>query len=97
MGRLLSPNDVLRRGLTINWRDSVHEQGSWPGLSTLSLVVSQRTREIGIRVALGANRWGIARDVATRAVVQIGTGPGMKDEQCPIEVAPSTRMSVKTA
>ena len=40
----------------------------------LSLVVSQRTREIGIRVALGANRWGIARDVATRAVVQIGTG-----------------------
>jgi putative ABC transport system permease protein len=40
----------------------------------LSLAVSQRTHEIGIRIALGANRWGIARDVATRAVVQIGTG-----------------------
>ena len=40
----------------------------------LSLVVSQRTREIGIRVAIGANRWDIARDVAKRAVVQIGIG-----------------------
>jgi predicted permease len=40
----------------------------------LSLIVSQRTREIGIRVALGADRWRIARHVATRAVVQIGAG-----------------------
>lgn len=40
----------------------------------LSLVVSQRTREIGVRVALGASRWQIVRDVARRAVVQIGVG-----------------------
>jgi hypothetical protein len=40
----------------------------------LSLAVSQQTQEIGIRVALGAKRWGIAREVATRAVVQIGIG-----------------------
>jgi len=40
----------------------------------LSLIVSQRTREIGIRVALGANRWRIARDVARRAVIQIAIG-----------------------
>jgi predicted permease len=42
--------------------------------SILSLAVSQRTREIGIRVALGADQWGIARHVATRAIVQIGAG-----------------------
>ena len=40
----------------------------------LSLVVTQRTREIGIRVAIGANRWDIARDVAKRAILQIGIG-----------------------
>jgi predicted permease len=40
----------------------------------LSLVVSQRRREIGIRVALGADRWGVARDVARQAVVPIGVG-----------------------
>ena len=40
----------------------------------LSLAVSRQTREIGIRIALGADRWRIARDVASRAVVQIGIG-----------------------
>lgn len=40
----------------------------------LSLVVSRRTREIGIRVALGASRRDIARDVAMQALAPIAVG-----------------------
>jgi putative ABC transport system permease protein len=40
----------------------------------MSFTVTERTRETGIRVALGAGRSTIARIVATRAVAQIGIG-----------------------
>lgn len=40
----------------------------------MSFTVTERTREIGIRRALGAGRGTIARIVATRAIAQIGIG-----------------------
>lgn len=40
----------------------------------MSFAVAQRTREIGIRVALGASRRGVVRTIARRAVLQLGIG-----------------------
>ena len=40
----------------------------------LSFVVSQRTREIGVRLALGAPRSGILRDVVTRGLIVAAAG-----------------------
>jgi predicted permease len=40
----------------------------------MSFTVAERTREIGIRVALGADRLRIARQVARRALIQIAIG-----------------------
>ena len=40
----------------------------------MSFTVAQRTREIGIRCALGANHVRVARDVLARALIQVSIG-----------------------
>jgi putative ABC transport system permease protein len=42
--------------------------------AVLSFTVARRTREIGVRVALGANRRRIVTDIFRRPLAQVGTG-----------------------
>jgi predicted permease len=42
--------------------------------STVSFTVSRRTREIGVRVALGADRWQVVRAVVSRTLRQVTLG-----------------------
>jgi putative ABC transport system permease protein len=42
--------------------------------AVLSLIVARRTREIGIRLALGAGRWHIISAVFSKALLQVGRG-----------------------
>jgi len=44
--------------------------------SVMAFTVVQRTREIGVRVALGAGRWRIVATIVRRPLVQIGLGIG---------------------
>jgi ABC-type antimicrobial peptide transport system permease subunit len=44
--------------------------------AVLSFTVVQRTREIGTRVALGADRWRVIAAIVRRPLVQIGLGIG---------------------
>ncbi|HEV2149220.1 MAG TPA: ABC transporter permease [Longimicrobiaceae bacterium] len=42
--------------------------------SVMSFTVSRRTREIGIRVALGADPWRVAAAILSRPLAQVGVG-----------------------
>jgi len=45
--------------------------------AVMAFTVVQRTREIGVRVALGANRWQIVAAIVRGPLVQIGLGIGV--------------------
>ena len=42
--------------------------------AVLSFIVARRTREIGVRVALGASRWRIVGAIFRRPLIQVGLG-----------------------
>ena len=42
--------------------------------SVLSFIVARRTREIGVRVALGADRWRVIRAMFKRPLIQVALG-----------------------
>jgi predicted permease len=42
--------------------------------AVLSFIVARRTREIGIRVALGADRWRVISAIFRRPLIQVGLG-----------------------
>lgn len=42
--------------------------------AVLSFIVARRTREIGVRVALGADRWRVVTTIFKRPLIQVGLG-----------------------
>ncbi len=52
-----------------------------------SSVVSQQTREIGLRMALGATPQRVARQVLASALVHISTRPGVGLAHCVVAIA----------
>jgi ABC-type antimicrobial peptide transport system permease subunit len=55
--------------------------------AVMAFTVVQRTREIGTRVALGANRWRVAAAVSRRPLGQIGLGIGVGGALVPLMAA----------
>jgi ABC-type antimicrobial peptide transport system permease subunit len=52
--------------------------------AVMAFTVVQRTREIGTRVALGANRWRVIAAIARRPLGQIGLGIGVGGALVPL-------------
>ena len=63
----------------------------------MSLTVSRRTREIGIRKALGASPKAILESVFSRALVQLGLGAGFGAAVSMIGVSAMESMTLDSA
>jgi hypothetical protein len=54
--------------------------------AVLSFTVSKRTREIGVRVAVGATPWRIVATIFKRPLTQVGTGGNIINPCCTSKV-----------